>query len=291
MERTSYQTHHRAGNGIHKAYLARRMMTASKLKRLSLWVNPLHRTLLSIEKCCFEDPQLQQLFVNSHMVANELCKNYTTERDKISVIHNGVEWKQFAKPFDEWSQKKKEHCKRLGLDISKHQFVFIGQGYRRKGLLPLLQGLAMLKERSWQLSVVGKENKLHLFQREAHRLGLNERIFFHGQQKNVIPFYQVADTLCIPSTYDPFANVTVEALAMGVFVVSSRYNGGHEVLTPESGAIIENLEDPKQVAAALEQALDNPKTDVLSERIRKGIRHLNFEKQQARLVDLTLEKL
>ena len=45
------------------------------------------------------------------------------------------------------------------------------------------------------------------------------------------PFYQMADALVIPSFYDPFANVTVEALAMGLFVLSSKHNGGPEILT------------------------------------------------------------
>ncbi len=59
------------------------------------------------------------------------------------------------------------------------------------------------------------------------------------------PFYQLADALAIPSFYDPFANVTVEALAMGLFVVSSRSNGGFEILDPSKGIIIENLSESR----------------------------------------------
>ena len=46
-------------------------------------------------------------------------------------------------------------------------------------------------------------------------------MYMGGYPDNVLKFYKIADCLVIPSFYDPFANVTVEALAMGVFVITS----------------------------------------------------------------------
>ncbi len=50
-----------------------------------------------------------------------------------------------------------------------------------------------------------------------------------------------------------------EALAMGLYVVTSRFNGGKEVLTPQSGSVIEELTSPESVAQALKTALAFPK--------------------------------
>jgi UDP-glucose:(heptosyl)LPS alpha-1,3-glucosyltransferase len=62
------QTHYRAGNGCHAAYLERRKKQEGLFKRLSFAINPLHRLLLSMEKATFESDHLKRLFVNSHMV-------------------------------------------------------------------------------------------------------------------------------------------------------------------------------------------------------------------------------
>ena len=71
----------------------------------------------------------------------------------------------------------------------------------------------------------------------AAKLNIQRRVTFFGPQKEIRPFYQFADALVIPSFYDPFANVTVEALAMGLFVVSSKSNGGHEILISSKMAL------------------------------------------------------
>jgi UDP-glucose:(heptosyl)LPS alpha-1,3-glucosyltransferase len=81
----------------------------------------------------------------------------------------------------------------------------------------------------------------------------------------------------------------VEALAMGLFVISSRYNGGREVLNEESGAIIENLTDPMSMVEALTKALSRPKDPVRALQIRNSVKHLDFSNQLDKIVQLTLK--
>ena len=68
MDRNSRQTHIRAGNGVHKAYLEIRKKESSFLKKASFVLNPLHRSILTLEKKAFESKELKVLFVNSNMV-------------------------------------------------------------------------------------------------------------------------------------------------------------------------------------------------------------------------------
>jgi glycosyltransferase involved in cell wall biosynthesis len=82
--------------------------------------------------------------------------------------------------------------------------------------------------------------------------------------------------------------VTVEALAMGLTVVSSRFNGGKEVLSETSGAIIEDLLDPDSVATALQWALERPKNNALALQIRDSVSHLDFSRQIQTMLDLTI---
>lgn len=279
LDRNRFQTHLRAGNGVHRVYLERRIQLEKGLSFLRHRINPLHRTLLALEKKAFEHPGLVRLFTNSNMVRQEILTHYSVDPAKISVIHNGVEWQQIGPFFTEGLEARKKE---------RFEFLFVGQGFRRKGLERLLKGLCLIKRDLFHLSVVGKDKELDHFKKLSEKWQLP--VTFYGQQKEMRPFYQKADALVIPSYYDPFANVTVEALAYGLFVVSSKYNGGFEVLTEKSGAVIEDLSDDASVAEALEKALRVPKTLASASAIRKSVEYLDVSVQLETFMSLCLAR-
>jgi UDP-glucose:(heptosyl)LPS alpha-1,3-glucosyltransferase len=279
MDRNRHQTHIRAGNGVHAAYLESRILTEGKMKVFCCKMNPLHRKILELEKAAFENPDLRKLFTNSHMVRNQVLEHYAVDPDKIQVIHNGVEWNEMASDFFEWEKGRKEGLNKFFLDKSHFHFLFIGNGYLRKGLDKLLLALAQLKNESFHLSVIGKDNKMDLYKAKAVQLGLKDRVHFFGPSQEIRLFYQLADCLVIPSFYDPFANVTVEALAMGLFVLSSKQNGGHEILNSSNGAVIEDLLSLDAIVEALRIAIKNKKTIESSNLIRNSVKHLDFSNQ------------
>ncbi len=289
MDRTRKQTHIRASNGVHLAFLKEQKRSGYPFKRSFL--RPLHRTILNIEKTAFENPELKVLFTNSYMVKKEILTYYKTPAEKIQVVHNGVEWNEMETDFSCWLEKKSMICSKLGLDPSSYHFLFIGNGFRRKGLTFLLEALRVFPLKDVHVSVIGKDNNSMHFMKLAKNLGIEHKVRFFGPQLDMRPFYQYGDALVIPSLYDPFANVTVEALAMGLFVVTSKTNGGYEVLKPGNGVVIEDLQDPYCFAEALKTAALHPKTWVRSQNIRRSVKHLDFSNQLAPIVDFTLQSL
>ena len=288
LDRNSFQTHIRASNGVHAAYLNHRKSVDSTLKSLSFRLNPLHRTLLAIEKASFTHPALQRLIVNSHLVKKEVLEHYDVNPDKIDVVHNGVEWDEKESPFASWLDSKERQCTQRLLSKDSFHFLFLGHNFHRKGLIPLLKGLSLLRDESVHLSIVGKDKNEVVFRHLSKQLGIEKQVHFWGPSQDPTPFFQFADVLVIPSYYDPFANVTVEALAMGVYVVSSKTNGGHEVLTKESGCIIDSLTDPESVASTLKEALRHKKNKENASAIRNSIQHLDFSKQLLQITQRVL---
>ncbi len=275
MDRCSYQTHHRAGNGVHAAYLDLRSQTEGKLKKLSFALNPLHRLQLKLERKTFESPETKVIIVNSEMVKNQIVAYYNTPASKITVVHNGVEWKELEADFNE------------SFTLSHRdvfQFLFVGHNFKRKGLDILLSALSKLNTKKFHLSVVGHDKEMSAYKMLAHRLKLEKHVTFFGRV-DAKPYYLAADALVIPSIYDPFANVTVEALALGLFVITSRTNGGHEVILPHTGAIVET---PDELIAALETAMQHPKEKSRAEAIRNSIQHLDYSHQLEKICDLCL---
>ena len=96
MERNRSQTHIRAGNGVHAAFLKSRLASEGRLKYGLCHINPLHRKILELEKEGFENPGLKKIFANSHLVKRDLLEHYNIDPAKIEVIHNGVEWEEMV---------------------------------------------------------------------------------------------------------------------------------------------------------------------------------------------------
>ena len=256
MEHNRFQTHYRAGNGVHAAYLDRRIQREGLWKKASFKINTLHRTLCAIEKSAVEHPRLQRLFVNSQMVSEELLRYYRVDPQKIVVVHNGVDWEErIATPQN-----------------ARYHFLFVGHDFKRKGLEALLYGLRDLRD--YELTIVGHDRRQRLYEALAKRLSISAR--FVGPQSNMQPFYEAADCLVLPTLYDPFASVTLEALAHGLFVVTSEHNGAKEILTPASGIIANQLD------LALFQA-QHYQRDPLA--IRNSVQHLTFENQLTKIID------
>ncbi len=278
LDRNRFQTHIRAGNGVHAAYLQRRCREEGVAKRVSFALNPLHRLILSLEKQAFEHPELKILFTNSEMVKREILQCYATDPQKIQVVHNGVAWHAVQPAFDQW--REEPNC---------FQFLFIGHNFRRKGLDKLLHALALIKHEPFELSVVGKDKHQNEFEALIQRLDLSNKVRIWGPQTDIIPFYQKADCLVIPSLYDPFANVTIEALAMGLFVLSSKHNGGHEVLNEHNGTVIPDLDDSQVFAKQLKLAMTQPKTKIRAAAIRHSVGHLDFTTQLRSITQRTLQ--
>ena len=66
-----------------------------------------------------------------------------------------------------------------------------------------------------------------------------------GVQKQTLPFYQAADALLLPTLYDPFPNVILEAMSCGLPVITSTTCGGAEFITPgQNGFVTDALDVP-----------------------------------------------
>ena len=102
-------------------------------------------------------------------------------------------------------------------------------------------------------------------QRRVRELGIDDRVRFLGQRRDVPELMVSADMFCQPNTGpEPFGVVFIEALLAGLPVVTSDIGGARESINASCG-VLTKPNDPASVARAIGALLANP-----SERQRLG---------------------
>ncbi len=243
----------RAGDGVHREWLAQRRRVLGPLGKIRLALNPYHHYVLAAEKRLFSSPRLKAVICISHMVKDDIRRHYDIAEDKLHVIYNGVDTATFRPE----PARQQRAATRAAFDIPPDAplFLFVGSGFERKGLKITLDALAQLPETA-HLLVVGKDKQRAAFKHYADKLGIAQRVHFTGGQKNVMPFYGAADALVFPTLYEPFGNVALEALACGLPVITSTHSGAAELIRAgENGFTCDPL-DLQQLVAAMNRLLD-----------------------------------
>jgi UDP-glucose:(heptosyl)LPS alpha-1,3-glucosyltransferase len=76
------------------------------------------------------------------------------------------------------------------------------------------------------------------FVRRAKSLGIANRVTFTGRQSSIQRFYGAADLFVLPTIYEPFPNVNLEAMACGTPVITTATAGGAEIVHEESNGYL-----------------------------------------------------
>ena len=250
FERTFYQDIYRAGDGCHREWLGKRGRVESIFKKISFGLNPHHIVLLNLEKRCLLNSRA--IIANSIMVKNDIIKHYAIPGKKIHVIYNGVDLLRF-RPVE---REKKIAGKNL-FNIKKQERVilFAGGDFRRKGLPALLKAFSLLNEKNARLVVAGKRPNVKYLSM-AKKLGIEKKVTFTGPVREIEKLYSISDVFVLPTIYDPFSNATIEAMASGLPVITTAYNGASELIeNGVHGFVIDDPSDSDSFAEKISSAL------------------------------------
>jgi UDP-glucose:(heptosyl)LPS alpha-1,3-glucosyltransferase len=229
---------YRAGDGVHAAWVRRK----GKWLHYLPFLNPKHAQILTLERQLFDPAHTGIVIANSHMIRDEILHYYRFPKERIAVIFNGFS----AVPT---SVENRLHI-RAKYGISPHEAVvlFVGTGWKRKGLRSAIQAVNALKGRA-KLLVVG---------RGPSRRFASPHAIFAGPVSDVGPFYAAGDIFLLPTLYDPFSNACLEALSAGLPVITTSANGFSEVLKNQELGDSLKVGDREGLVKALERWLPKP---------------------------------
>jgi UDP-glucose:(heptosyl)LPS alpha-1,3-glucosyltransferase len=255
--RTLVQDVLRAGGGCHQAYYDSLLEEAKGLRRLFLRLSPRHRFTLWVERFQYRLPHYRRIIAVSRRVREELVHRLNVDSNRVEVVYNGVDLDRFH-PDNRarFHRPVREAC---GLSDGARVVLFLGTGYRRKGLHVALQAFARAASTDARMMVVGGDASEREYRRLARSLGIVDRVVFCGATSEPERYYAASDLFVFPTRYEPFGNVCVEAMAAGLPVITTAVNGATEVFPEEArGLVVEDPDDVEGFAARMKALLSDP---------------------------------
>lgn len=174
-------------------------------------------------------------------------KDYPRERTE--VIFNGVDTKKFKKIKTDL--KDELGCEFLATTVCR----LIPQ----KGVEYLIEAVKEIKH-DFKVVVIGRGPKLGGLKALANKSGVGERVIFVTQfipTRKLIEYYSASDFFILPSLWEPFGIVLLEAMACGNPVISTTVGGIPEVVS-DCGLLVEPR-SPEYIAEAANKLIDDKK--------------------------------
>jgi UDP-glucose:(heptosyl)LPS alpha-1,3-glucosyltransferase len=221
----------RLGGGCHATYLeTAHEATRTPLERLLRKGARKNRLALEIERRALAPGAYRQVITNSELTRRDAMARHAIPAERIRVIHNGTDTEFFHPRLREGAGAVLRRS--LGWGPAEEVLLFLGTGYGRKGLDLVLEATAELAPRrpALRLLVVGYDSARPTWEARAAKLGLAPRTIFLGGRPDPEACYGAADVYALPTRYDPFANSTIEAMACGLPTITTRANGGSELI-------------------------------------------------------------
>jgi UDP-glucose:(heptosyl)LPS alpha-1,3-glucosyltransferase len=198
---------------------------------------------------------------NSAYMRAEVLDSYDIPPDHVHVVHNGVD-------LDEFSAARRQALRgearaRWGIRDDTVCFLFLGHNFRLKGLWEMIGLLPALRAApgapDLRVLVAGSgvsAGQVRKAQRLAERNGVGDAVHLLGPVRPAITALAAADVLVHLSWHDSFGFVILEAMAVGMPVVTTRFAGAAELIEDDVSGVIVHPADPGGIAERLSLLLD-----------------------------------
>lgn len=218
------------------------------------------KTRLATEKLCLETAER---IVATSPQEKDHMRSLVSTHGSIDIIPCGTDTRRFG------HISRIEARRALGLDQDAKIVLYVGRFDRRKGIETLVRavGQSQLKDQNLKLIIGGgsRPGQSDGAEREriegiVNELGLQDITMFPGRLgvENLHLYYAAADVSVVPSHYEPFGLVAIEAMASGTPVVASDVGGLQFTVIPEITGLLAPAKDDAAFAKAIDRILADP---------------------------------
>lgn len=210
----------------------------------------------------------------SKSVENHVIRRLKVSKERSFLLYNAI-------PKTLMVVKKKEEKELI--------LLFVGRLVKQKSVETLLKAIRIIKEKKLKIKIklliIGdgplKEKLLNLI----IDLGLENMVQFIGEEKNIQKYYVKADIFVLPSIWEGFGIVILEAFRAKLAVIASNIEGPAELIENEVNGLLFEPKNHVQLSEKMAQLINN---NELRARIANN-GYLSFSKKYD--IDNYVEKL
>ena len=196
------------------------------------------------------------VIANSTDAAEELVRFGVAARDRIHYLPNPVD-------FARIESLAAAPCTHRWLQPGSDGFTLLTSGrlHAQKNQALLLSALAIARRQDprLRLVVLGEGELLGALQAQARALGIEDAVDFAGYVDNPYPLVAAADAFVLPSSWEGFPNVMLEAMACRTPVIATDCPGaGAQILEGGACGVLVPMDDPEALARAILEQVHSP---------------------------------
>lgn len=193
--------------------------------------------------------KMDHIICVSRVALDSFCRRYPDLAEKSSLIYN------FYDTDDIVQKGRKDH----NFEGLRPVMLSVGRMTEQKKYLRFLDVLARLRNEGFDFSwhVLGDGIQRREIEQKIQEKDLSDRVFLHGLTDNPYKYMKNCDLFVLPSGWEGFPTVTVEAKCLGCPVLATDVAGIREQLRHgQTGWIVEN--DETAIYEGLKHLLQNP---------------------------------
>jgi UDP-glucose:(heptosyl)LPS alpha-1,3-glucosyltransferase len=245
-------------------------LAAEQMDKLHSRLNPKRRLFAAVERTLLESPKGPVVLCLSDYVKRAVLKYYPLPPQRLATLFNAVDLSRFEPGED---SRPRERIAAL----------MVAQDFERKGVRQAIEAIAAVADPRLTLTVLGRDDSAP-YLHNAERLNIAGRVHFTGPVADPRSYYREADFFLLPTRHDPCSLATLEALAMGLPVISTVFNGACEIMQQGvHGFVLPDAEDIGQIAGAIKKICDSS--------TRQGMRKACIELRPKLSFDAHIDRL
>ncbi len=155
--------------------------------------------------------------------------------------------------------------KKLKITIKPNKIVrllFVGRLEKEKSVSTLLKAVSILKNENLRqgfiLNIVGDGSLRKSLEKTARRLKINHLVSFKGFKKNIDIYYSLSDIFILPSLWEGFGIVILEAFKTKTVVIASNIEGPAELIQDNINGILFEKQNAKQLSEKILTLINDP---------------------------------
>lgn len=141
----------------------------------------------------------------------------------------------------------------------KNRIISVGRLYPQKDQKTMIEAFANVSEHhpDWKLVIFGEGPERKALESLVERLKVKDKVILPGRSENIIDELNKSKIFCLSSIYEGMSNALVEAICVGLPIVTTKVSGTEELIKNGENGFIVNIGDKESMAKALIKIIED----------------------------------